>query len=145
MWVATERIKKFLGPEFSIYKDGDLPFYIPTPTQTVADVAQDVYRLRNFFAHGEWPGTDWTQRNLRQGVGDDPITYADMLREATSVLLRASLAKILKNDLLDLFGNKQKMNSYFAQFGLVRKSKRRPGWLVRLKNLWRRMLQRFLP
>lgn len=145
MWVATERIKKFLGPDYRIYKDGDLPPYIATPTQTVADVARDVYRLRNFFAHGEWPGQEWTKERFRNGVGAEPIAYAEMLREATSVLLRASLVKILKEDLLDLFGNKQKMNTYFTRFGLVRKSKQRRGWLVRLKNLWRRMLQRFLP
>lgn len=126
-WVAAERIKKFLGADYRIYKDGDLPSYLPTPKTTVADVVTDVYKLRNYFAHGEWPGKEWTEKPFRQAVADEPVSYADMLREASSVILRASIANILKEDLLDLFGDKMRMNAHFAQFGIVRQKRSERG------------------
>lgn len=122
-WVATERIKAFLGAEYRIYKDGDLPSYLATPTATVTDMVMDVYKIRNFFAHGEWPGPEWIEKPFRDSFGDKTVSYTDALREAASVLLRSTLHKILREDLLDTFGDKNKMNNYFERLGLVRERK----------------------
>ena len=123
--VATERIKNFLGADYRIYKDGDLPSYLSVPDVTVGQLVKDVYGLRHLFAHGEWPTKDWTERNARQGIGSEAVSYADMLREASSVILRACLAKILKENRLDLFCDKKRMNAHFAALGLKRGKKSR--------------------
>ncbi len=57
------------------------------------------------------------------------MSYADMVREASSVILRACLVKILREDLTNLFSDKQKMNAYFAGFGLVRKKTPRTKYI----------------
>ncbi len=118
--VAGERIKDFLGAEHLIYESGDVADGVVAPNVTVSDVVSDVYALRNCFAHGDWPTKEWTTKIFRQGL-DKPVTYADMLREATSVLLRTSLDKILRDDgLIKLFSDKQHIKDHYASRGLVR-------------------------
>jgi len=116
--VATERIKKFLGATFEIYADS--PPHVSPPTLTLGDIIGDVYTARNAFAHGNWLPEEFTARPGYRGVRGESLSYADVVLEATSVILRASLLKIFRQNLVDLFSDKPSMNLYFDQFGLRR-------------------------
>lgn len=118
-YVATQRIKHFLGPNLSIYDSRNLPSFHPWPTTTLSNVIADIYKLRHYFAHGDWPEDEWAAKPSRHSLSKD-TPYADVLCEATSVILRYAILKIIKDHLLDVFGNKAKMNAYFASKGFVR-------------------------
>lgn len=121
--LAIRRIEHFLGPETPIYEQADFPSYVLVPTLSVKEVLPDIYRMRNKFAHGEWVPNEYLKRGGYSGKAGEALSYADVLLEATSIVFRLALTKILKHSLLDTFGTKDELDWYFSRFGLVRKRK----------------------
>jgi hypothetical protein len=124
--VATGRIGDFLGRGFEIYAENRADFEfidLKLPRSTLSETLQDVYELRNQFAHGRSPDKAWAGKACRRSVnGLEDIYYATMLSEAASAILRGSLKKILADrSLTAMFNDKAKMNAHFARF--VRKRK----------------------
>jgi hypothetical protein len=123
--VAVGRIKDFLGLDFEIYPE-EAPTGLPSlGSLNLEGVLGDVYDLRNNLAHGTWPNKPWaTKVSRRSADGLEDIYYATVLSEAASSILRGCLRKILADDqLVEMFNDKTKMNSHFAQRDLVRKKK----------------------
>jgi hypothetical protein len=117
--VAKERIKWFLGESTSIYEAGDIPSFIrPQPKITVGAVVDDLYTVRNFIAHGDRVPDDFFQRKLRQGVGED-LSVLQVLLEALSFIIRKSLLRILKDNLLNEFANAASSEAYFGAAGIT--------------------------
>jgi hypothetical protein len=116
--VAKERIKWFLGAATPLCDPGDLPNFLPQPNLTIADVVDDLYRVRNFVAHGDRVPDEYLQRPLRRGLnGDLPVFL--VLVEAASYILRRSLLRILQNNLLGHFASAASAEAYFAAAGLT--------------------------
>lgn len=116
--VASERIKAFLGPSTNIYDPGDLPSYLQKPQIAVADVLDQIYKLRNYVVHGERvPDSFFVPR--RQGINGD-VNLVSVLIEAASFILRKSILRVLRDGLLQEFRDKSASKSYWEAFSLTR-------------------------
>jgi hypothetical protein len=121
--LAARRIQHLIGHATRVYDPTDFPSYMPIPSLTVKEVLPDIYKLRNKFAHGEWVPKEFLDRPGYLGKGGTQLNYADVILEATSMILRTSLVKILKDDLLDIFRSKDALDWYFSRAKLVNKRK----------------------
>ncbi len=130
--VAKERIKWFLGADASIYEPGDIPSFAPQANIKIGDVLDNLYRLRNFIAHGDRIPDDFFQRTMRQGLSG-PLNVLVVLNEAVSFIARKSLLRIIQDNLLDHFAGATSAETYFANEGLTfsaieqRQRQRPPG------------------
>lgn len=127
--VSIDRICNFLGSRFRIYAEQETAEYgvSPLPVTTLCEVLEDIYRLRNHFAHGTWPDKHWAGKSCRRSADfSRDISHAEVLSEAASVCLRGCLRKIFgESQLINLFREKNKMNAHFSSKGLARKKKQK--------------------
>lgn len=129
--LALRRIRRFIGPDTRIYDPSDFPSYMQVPSLTVKDVGRDVYRLRNKFAHGEWVPKEFLDRLGYEGKAGERLSYADVLLEATGIILRMSLIRALRENLLEHFRTKDALDWYFSRAGLVTKRKTAQAFTTR--------------
>ena len=118
--LAKKRIRWFLGENTSIYSPEDLAdTMLLDPHITVGLIADDIYKLRTFIAHGDRiPDADFNgicRRGLNGGV-----TLYEGLFEAQSFIIRASLLKILQADLLNHFEDADPADAYFKSHELAK-------------------------
>jgi hypothetical protein len=118
--VATERIKWFLGENTSIYAPGDLNEFEQDPHITVGQMANALYNVRNFVAHGDRIPDLYFNNMLRNGINGSG-TFLHVYFEAMSFIVRASLLKILREGLLDHFANAAASEAYFEANDLTGK------------------------
>jgi hypothetical protein len=116
--VATERIKWFLGPKALVYEPGDTQVGQPQLTTTIEDVTDDLYELRNSVAHGDKTPARFFA-TARNEYGQD-VTLVEALTEAASRIIRASLLRILEDNLLNEFAGGPASEVYFGSVGLTR-------------------------
>jgi hypothetical protein len=109
--VVIRRVRHFLGSKTQLYRSSDYPGFLSMPTLRVKDLLQDIYRMRNSVAHGEWIPPEFLARSGHAGGAK---SYADVLLEAASIVLRLALTRILKDSLLETFGDKDGLDSYFS-------------------------------
>jgi hypothetical protein len=115
--VARERVKWFLGPNTSIYAPGDFTSIDPHPDISIADVIGDLYELRNFIAHGDKvPDRFFAQSRVSF---EESVSLVGVLHEALSFIIRASLLRILDDNLLPHFADGPASESYFGGNGLT--------------------------
>ena len=115
--VAKARVLWFLGANTKIYAPGDVPSFAPQREPTIADVIDDLYEVRNCIAHGDKVPDRFFQQN---STGYEPINRLTTLEEAASFIVRASLLKTLKNNLLNHFKGGPESQLYFKANGLIR-------------------------
>ncbi len=118
--VAKERIKEVLGPATSVYPPGELSSLSPDPNLTVAVVLDEIYCLRNHIAHGDKTPAYYYQATGRHDV-DRHLARIDMLMENVSFVVRQSLLKIMKDNLLVHFRDAASSDAYFDGLQLTRK------------------------
>jgi hypothetical protein len=123
--VAKERVKFFLGPSTLIYPPGELTNFEPNPALTVEDVIGDIYCLRNHIAHGDKLPDHYYQAAGRPGFEGTSIVKGEMLLEAISSIIRQSLLKILRDNLLLHFADTPSSEAYFAANGLTKRDLQR--------------------
>jgi hypothetical protein len=117
--VATERIKWFLGANTPIYARGDFQTFMPEASYTVAQIVDDLYEVRNCIAHGERiPQRFFTP--LRGGYLGEHGNIVDVLHDGLSFIIRASLLRILRDNLLPHFADGPAAERYFAAAGLTK-------------------------
>jgi hypothetical protein len=122
--VAEERIKWFLGESTSIYDVGDIPSYIsPQPRIRVGDLVSELYIVRNCIAHGDRVPDDFFERKARQGVSGE-LSMIQVLIEALSFVVRKTLLRVLRDNLLNHFENAASSEAYFGAAGLTNTSLR---------------------
>lgn len=120
--VAKARIKWFLAESTPIYAPGDVQSFSRGGKEpTLADVLDDLYTVRNCIAHGDrvpdkffsgyWSGSPYDSAQAN---------FISVLEEAASFIVRASLLKILKDNLLYHFRGGPESQAYFASHNLVR-------------------------
>jgi hypothetical protein len=102
------RVPCFLGADMQIYPG-------TTASYTVAAVLKDLCVLRNDFAHGRAAPRRFLNASPEPPVASDNVkSYADVLREASAVILRSVFLKIFRERLLDVFADKRRMEAFFA-------------------------------
>ncbi len=112
--VATARIGWFLGADTSIYPLGELTDLVPDPRIAIRDVTADLYSVRNYIAHGDRMPDNYFLEARRPGLGPDVVNLVNVLMEAQSFIIRKSLLKILREDLLHHFADADAAQRYFA-------------------------------
>ncbi|MBZ5681454.1 MAG: hypothetical protein LAO24_15245 [Acidobacteriia bacterium] len=122
--VARERIKWFLGASTSIYAPGDISTLLPQPAISVGEIVNDLYKVRNFIAHGDRIPDSFFSDARRHGFNGRVPTF-EVLLEAASFIVRSSLLKILRDQLLDNFADAAPAEAYFGKAGLTRSELRR--------------------
>lgn len=116
--VAASRIKWFLGEETKIYSQGELSQFDSGSEITVGAVVRELYKMRSFIAHGDNVPSVYFTETPRQCVAGG-VTKAEVLHEAASFIIRASLLKILREGLLAHFANATAAEKYFGAEGLI--------------------------
>jgi hypothetical protein len=129
--LAVRRIQDLIGSATRIYDAADFPSYINLPTLTVGQSLPDIYKFRNKLAHGEWAPSEFLERLGYRGKAGEQLNYADVLLEATGIILRKSLIRILADNLLAVFQTKDALDWYFSRRGLVNKGMRQRGFSSR--------------
>lgn len=115
--VAKERIKWFLGPKTSIYAPGDFSSLEVQRNIPIEDVIDDLYELRNCVAHGD-KSPDRFFEEARISFGES-VMEVQVLHEAISFIIRASLLRILDERLMNHFANGPASEAYFGAEGLT--------------------------
>jgi hypothetical protein len=110
----TRRMGILLGSTLKLYEADTVSIPVHQTTRThmeLGNVARDIFRLRNAFAHGlPIPNTAWLS------VNGQPLEsgYAYQLLEQTEISLRLTLLRILENQsLFDTFSDSGLLDSYF--------------------------------
>ena len=119
--LVKARIKWFLGENTSIYAPGDVPsFVLRGKEPTIGNVLDDLYDVRNFLAHGDRvPDKYFSQFSHSAGYTTTETNQLAVLEEAASFIVRASLIKMLQDDLLENFKGGPESQAYFTKYGLV--------------------------
>jgi hypothetical protein len=101
------RVPKFLGETTPIYPTTSTSY-------SVGAVISDICELRNAFAHGDTVPAKFLCTPPEPSVRSVNVrSYADVLREASAVILRQCLLKIFTDGLADTFSDKLKMEKLF--------------------------------
>ncbi len=117
--VATSRIRWFLGENTSVYAPGDLSDLLRDPGITVGRIVADLYTMRNYLAHGDRIPDLFFFDILREGFSGG-VQKPEVLLEAASFIVRTSLLKILRDDLLNHFADVGPAEAYFGAQRLTR-------------------------
>jgi hypothetical protein len=117
--VATSRIKWFLGHETHIYPPDELNELLQDPGITVGGVIYDLYRMRNFVAHGDRIPDSYFNEHPRAGIAGE-VSKAEILVEAASFIIRRTLLKILEDRLWDHFRDAALAEAYFGAQGFTK-------------------------
>ena len=106
--------KRALLPHLPKFIGGHTPIYPSSAASyTVDGVLRDMCDLRNAFAHGDVvpikflgtpPQPDVLSTNVK--------SYADVLREASAMIVRSVFLRIFRENLTDIFADKKKMIAY---------------------------------
>jgi len=111
--VAKERIKWFLGAGTSIYMPGDFQSFMPKASYAIGDIVDDLYEVRNYVAHGERIPDRFFTMSPDGYLGENG-SILTILHDGLSFIIRASLLRILKNNLLQHFVDGPTSEMYFG-------------------------------
>jgi hypothetical protein len=109
--LAIRRIRQFLGSKTRVYEQSDFQRHVSVPALTLKNVLGDIYDVRNKLAHGEWIPKEYLDK---PGYPRGARSYGDILLEATGIILRLALIKILRESLLETFGSKDNLDRHFS-------------------------------
>lgn len=106
--------KKALLPRVPNFVGGDKPIYdVAGAPYTVSSVLADLCDLRNASAHGSNAPDRLLDEHADHLIASDRVrSYADVLREAASVILRRAFLRIFRERLVDVFSDKRRMEDF---------------------------------
>jgi len=114
------RVKVFLGENTLIYdpkEHPDFEFLPPNPL-TINDVLDDVNEVRNCIAHGDKiPDTFFAPGGGRQTLGG-AVNYLTVLDDSLSFIIRQSLLRILRDNLVEEFKSRHQSSLYWKTLGV---------------------------
>jgi hypothetical protein len=121
--VAKERIKWFLGENTAVYPKGEISDLAPDPRITVGDMLDGLYNMRSYIAHGERRPDYYFTQTMREGLGER-INLAAALTEGASFIIRKSLVKIVRENLIENFRGPEQTAAFFGANHLSKKDLR---------------------
>lgn len=89
----ANRLLEFLSPDLDIYSESS-GFQV-WPRIPLGPLAPDLFHLRDLFVHGDWIPEEWMKKH-HQSVAGEPISYADLLRDAAPFVLRKLIQQSLE-------------------------------------------------
>jgi hypothetical protein len=114
------RVKAFLGENTLIYKPSEHPefeFFAPNPL-TIKDVLEDVNEVRHDIAHGD----KIPDRFFAPGGGRQTLNgfenYRTVLDDSLSFIIRETLLKILRNNLVEEFKDRHQYTKFWKSLGV---------------------------
>lgn len=114
------RVRAFLGENTLIYEPTEHPDFefLPPNPLTIKDVLDDVNKVRNCIAHGD----KIPDRYLAPGGGRQTLNgvanFLAVLEDSLSLIIRETLLKILRDNLLESFKSKREYSLYWKKMGL---------------------------
>jgi hypothetical protein len=114
------RVKAFLGENTLIYETTEHPDFefLPPNPLTIKDVLHDVNEVRNCIAHGDKiPDRFFAPAGGRQTLSG-VVNYLAVLDDALSFIIRVSLLKILRNNLVEDFKDRHHCSLYWKTLGV---------------------------
>jgi len=116
------------GSKLSIYEEGDFPSCYPVTQyndHTLGEVLPLIYKVRNESAHGQRV-PDPRFRSFPHPF-EGPVSFLDVLAEASTFIIRKSMIEILQRGLRDRFLDRQTREQFWLhEFGLnAKQSKKR--------------------
>jgi hypothetical protein len=132
--VASSRIKWFIGEDTSIYAPGDISDLLQNPGITVGQIIGDLYEVRNFIAHGDKLPDSYFKNILRTGLAGG-VVQLEVPLEAASFIIRTSLLKILRDNLLIYFADAAPAERFFGAQKLT-KSELRSAKTASAKSMY---------
>lgn len=82
------RINELVGLQNDIFSESEAELFSSPPSLTVADVLPDILVMRNNVSHGIRVPESFDGRSIISAATGETVHYADVLREATSFILR---------------------------------------------------------
>lgn len=114
------RLKAFLGENTLVYDPADHPefeFLTPNPL-AIKDVLEDVNEVRHDIAHGDRiPDRFFTPGGGRATLNGF-VNYLTVLDDTLSFVLRETLLKILRNNLIEDFKDRHQYTQYWRTLGV---------------------------
>lgn len=94
--LLTEKLSEHLDLDEDIYANSQFRELFPhSPAVTARQALPDLFAMRNRFVHGQWIPQEWLQP-FRTHTLYEKTSYADVLREIASWLVRKSIVKYLE-------------------------------------------------
>lgn len=117
---VVPRVKAFLGENTLIYDPKEHPDYefLPANPLTIKDVLDDVNVVRNCIAHGDKiPDKFFAPGGGRQTL-NGPVNYLAVLDDSLSFIIRQSLLRILRDNLVEEFKSRHQYSLYWKTLAL---------------------------
>jgi len=113
------RIAGFLGEDTLVYdpkEHPDFEFLPPNPLR-IKDVLNDVNKVRNCIAHGDRiPDRYFSPQGGRQTL-NGPASLLSVLDDSLSFIVRESLLKILRDNLVESFKSRHEYSLFWKKLG----------------------------
>jgi hypothetical protein len=109
------RVKAFLGENTLIYEPKEHPDFefLPANPLTIKDVLEDVNEVRNCIAHGDKiPDKYFALGGGRQTLAG-PVNYLSVLDDSLSFIIRQSLLRIIRDNLVEEFKSRPRYSLYW--------------------------------
>jgi hypothetical protein len=116
----VRRVKHFLGEKTPIYPPDEHPefeFEEPDP-RTIGDVIEDINDVRNRIAHGERIPDKFFGVNAGRVTLGRRLNYISVLDDALAFIVRATLRRILTDNLLGAFTSRKTVSAFWKSRGL---------------------------
>ena len=116
----VRRIKWFLGENTLIYPPGDHPEseFLGTDPTAIGDVIEDVNVVRNCIAHGERIPDKYFRDDAGRKTLNGRANYITVLDDALAFIVRATLRRIIADDLLGDFVSRVSISSFWKSKAL---------------------------
>ena len=116
----VRRIKWFLGESTLIYPPGEHPEseFLGTDPTAVGDVVEDVNVVRNCIAHGERIPDKYFRQDAGRNTLNGRVNYITVLDDALAFIVRATLRRIIAENLLSDFANRVSVSQFWKSKGL---------------------------
>jgi hypothetical protein len=116
----VRRIKWFLGENTLIYPPGEHPEFefLGTDPTTIGDVIEDVNVVRNCIAPGERIPDKYFRDDAGRKTLNGRANYITVLDDALAFIVRATLRRIIADDLLGDFTSRASVSSFWKSKAL---------------------------
>jgi hypothetical protein len=116
----VRRIKSFLGESTLIYPPEEQPEseFLGTDPTTIGDIVDDVNFVRNCIAHGERIPDRYFKQDEGRNTLNGRVNQITMLDDALAFIVRATLRRIIAEDLLSNFASRVSVSEFWKSMAL---------------------------
>lgn len=114
------RIKAFLGENTLIYEPKEHPDFefLEPNLLSIKDVLDDVNKVRNCIAHGDRIPDKYFSTEGGRLTLNGPVSFITVLDDSLAFIVRESLLKILRDDLVEKFKSRDESSLFWRKMDL---------------------------